>query len=284
MVGSRLLMEQLAGPNIEGWDCTSLSSSLVHEHDIHPLNRFHECFIHRHIDMNSPVSSIEQFRENHNWDDDPQNFHILMAHQSTKQWLKWLNPYQSLIKSWLVIWVLWNLRIHKPKKKYTTQAASCGRALRSGSEPEQEAEMYRGSDGDGFRSGLKPQIMRTGKFTEVVILATRLAQSEVQQQDWDGSAAENSGHFVETELGFPEWRGVSQRPGIPRLQLCSMKTNIGNAIETSGIASLIKTLHSIRRSRNAGGDGSTPCTPGDQNSWDYWMFILQNMLCIGIDP
>ena len=31
-----------------------------------------------------------------------------------------------------------------------------------------------------------------------------------------------------------------------RLQLCSMKTNIGNAIETSGIASLIKTLHSIR--------------------------------------
>lgn len=51
------------------------------------------------------------------------------------------------------------------------EAASCGRALRSGSEPEQEAEM---------------------------------------------------------------------------LQLCSMKTNIGNAIETSGIASLIKTLHSIR--------------------------------------
>lgn len=32
-----------------------------------------------------------------------------------------------------------------------------------------------------------------------------------------------------------------------RLQLCSMKTNIGNAIETSGIASLIKTLHSIRQ-------------------------------------
>ena len=123
MVGSRLLIEQLAGPNIEGWDCTSLSSSLVHEHDIHPLNRFHECFIHRHIDMNSPVSSIEQFRENHNWDDDPQNFHILMAHQSTKQWLKWLNPYQSLLKSWLVIWVLWNLRIHKPQKNH--QLSGC---------------------------------------------------------------------------------------------------------------------------------------------------------------
>ncbi|OLP82529.1 Phthiocerol synthesis polyketide synthase type I PpsD [Symbiodinium microadriaticum] len=30
------------------------------------------------------------------------------------------------------------------------------------------------------------------------------------------------------------------------LQLCSMKTNIGNCIETSGIASLIKTFHSIR--------------------------------------
>lgn len=58
MVGSRLLIEQLAGPNIEGWDCTSLSSSLVHEllNNIHPINRFHECFIHRHIDMNSPVS------------------------------------------------------------------------------------------------------------------------------------------------------------------------------------------------------------------------------------
>ena len=34
-----------------------------------------------------------------------------------------------------------------------------------------------------------------------------------------------------------------------RLQLCSMKTNIGNCIETSGIASLIKTFHSIRHGR-----------------------------------
>lgn len=30
------------------------------------------------------------------------------------------------------------------------------------------------------------------------------------------------------------------------LQLCSMKTNVGNSIETSGIASLIKSMHSIR--------------------------------------
>lgn len=39
----------------------------------------------------------------------------------------------------------------KKKQITSSQAASCGRALRSGSEPEQEAEMYRGSDGDGFR-------------------------------------------------------------------------------------------------------------------------------------
>ncbi|CAJ1401469.1 unnamed protein product [Effrenium voratum] len=85
---------------------------------------------------------------------------------------------------------------------------------------------------------------------EQAVLVEACRKSGIMALDVDVVECHGSGRFiadaVEAASCGRALRDGAESEDAEMLQLCSMKTNIGNAIETSGIASMIKTLHSIR--------------------------------------
>jgi len=85
---------------------------------------------------------------------------------------------------------------------------------------------------------------------EQAVLVEACRKSGITTLDVDVVECHGSGRFIADAIEAASC-GRALRDGADSneeemLQLCSMKTNIGNCIETSGIASLIKTFHSIR--------------------------------------
>eukprot|EP00913_Durusdinium_trenchii_P029999 g28112.t1 len=86
---------------------------------------------------------------------------------------------------------------------------------------------------------------------EQAVLIEACRKSGIMALDVDVVECHGSGRFIADAVeaascGRALRDGADADQDAEMLQLCSMKSNIGNCIETSGIASLIKTLHSIR--------------------------------------